>query len=143
MILTHESGSQEDQFDEKKWRQKISWDYPFKTFIVQMFQKLRPFKFVADFFTKIPASLSEAHLQYSIYSRPQKKRHQLKNRRFLKYFFTGITYTVQCKKRPKPFPIEPVLRKNFLFNLYCNSGDVVFVSVGLKRPHIYFLENCL
>jgi hypothetical protein len=29
MILTHESGSQEDQFDEKKWRQKISWDYPF------------------------------------------------------------------------------------------------------------------
>jgi hypothetical protein len=32
MILTHESGSQEDQFDEKKWRQKISWDYPFKVF---------------------------------------------------------------------------------------------------------------
>ncbi len=31
MILTHESGSQEDQFDEKKWRQKISWDYPFKS----------------------------------------------------------------------------------------------------------------
>jgi hypothetical protein len=30
MILTLESGSQEDQFDEKKWRQKISWDYPFK-----------------------------------------------------------------------------------------------------------------
>ncbi len=30
MILTHESGSQEDQFDEKKWRQKISWYYPFK-----------------------------------------------------------------------------------------------------------------
>ncbi len=30
MILTHESGSQEDQYDEKKWRQKISWDYPFK-----------------------------------------------------------------------------------------------------------------
>ncbi len=30
MILTHESGSHEDQFDEKKWRQKISWDYPFK-----------------------------------------------------------------------------------------------------------------
>ncbi len=30
MILTHESVSQEDQFDEKKWRQKISWDYPFK-----------------------------------------------------------------------------------------------------------------
>jgi hypothetical protein len=30
MILTHESGFQEDQFDEKKWRQKISWDYPFK-----------------------------------------------------------------------------------------------------------------
>ncbi len=29
MILTHESGSQEDQFDEKKWRQKISWYYPF------------------------------------------------------------------------------------------------------------------
>jgi hypothetical protein len=30
MIITHESGSQEDQFDVKKWRQKISWDYPFK-----------------------------------------------------------------------------------------------------------------
>ncbi len=30
MILTHESGSQEDQFDKKKLRQKISWDYPFK-----------------------------------------------------------------------------------------------------------------
>jgi hypothetical protein len=30
MILTHESGAQEDQFDEKKWRQKISWYYPFK-----------------------------------------------------------------------------------------------------------------
>ncbi len=30
MIFTYESGSQEDQFDEKKWRQKISWDYPFK-----------------------------------------------------------------------------------------------------------------
>ncbi len=29
MILTHESGSQEDQFDDKKWRQKIPWDYPF------------------------------------------------------------------------------------------------------------------
>jgi hypothetical protein len=28
MILTHESGAQEDQFDEKK-RQKISWYYPF------------------------------------------------------------------------------------------------------------------
>ncbi len=33
MILTHESGSQEDQFDEKKWRQKISWYYPFKHLI--------------------------------------------------------------------------------------------------------------
>ncbi len=33
MILTHESGSQEDQFDEKKWRQKISWDYPFKLMV--------------------------------------------------------------------------------------------------------------
>jgi hypothetical protein len=33
MILTHESGSQEDQFDEKKWRQKISWYYPFKKFL--------------------------------------------------------------------------------------------------------------
>ncbi len=32
MILTHESGSQEDQFAQKKWRQKISWDYPFKNF---------------------------------------------------------------------------------------------------------------
>ncbi len=30
MILTYESGSQEDQFDIKKWRQKISWDYLFK-----------------------------------------------------------------------------------------------------------------
>jgi hypothetical protein len=30
MILTHESGSQEDQFYEKKWRQKILWYYPFK-----------------------------------------------------------------------------------------------------------------
>jgi hypothetical protein len=30
MILTHESGALEDQFDEKKWRPKISWDYPFK-----------------------------------------------------------------------------------------------------------------
>ncbi len=30
MILTHESGAQEDQFDEKKWRLKISWYYPFK-----------------------------------------------------------------------------------------------------------------
>jgi hypothetical protein len=30
MILTHESGSQEDQFDGKKWRQKVSWYYPFK-----------------------------------------------------------------------------------------------------------------
>jgi hypothetical protein len=28
MILTHESGAREDQFDEKKWRPKISWDYP-------------------------------------------------------------------------------------------------------------------
>jgi hypothetical protein len=35
MILTHESGSQEDQFDEKKWRQKISWDYPFKRIWIQ------------------------------------------------------------------------------------------------------------
>jgi hypothetical protein len=30
MILTHESGAREDQFDGKKWRPKISWDYPFK-----------------------------------------------------------------------------------------------------------------
>jgi hypothetical protein len=30
MVLTHESRSQQDQFVEKKWRQKISWDYPFK-----------------------------------------------------------------------------------------------------------------
>ncbi len=28
--FNHESGSQEDQFDEKKWRPKISWYYPFK-----------------------------------------------------------------------------------------------------------------
>jgi hypothetical protein len=31
MILTHESGAQEDQFDGKKRRPKISWYYPFKT----------------------------------------------------------------------------------------------------------------
>ncbi len=37
MILTHESGSQEDQFDEKKWRQKISWDYPFKSHLLLFF----------------------------------------------------------------------------------------------------------
>jgi hypothetical protein len=30
MILTHESGAQEDQFDGKKRRLKISWYYPFK-----------------------------------------------------------------------------------------------------------------
>ncbi len=30
MILTLESGAQEDQFDDKKWRPKISWYYPFK-----------------------------------------------------------------------------------------------------------------
>ncbi len=30
MILTHESGSQEDQFDGKKRRSKISWYYPIK-----------------------------------------------------------------------------------------------------------------
>ncbi len=30
MILTHESGTQEDQFDGKKRRPKISWYYPFK-----------------------------------------------------------------------------------------------------------------
>ena len=30
MILTHESGSEEDQFDGKKRRPKISWYYPFK-----------------------------------------------------------------------------------------------------------------
>ncbi len=40
MILTHESGSQEDQFDEKKWRQKISWDYPFKTESFRIYKKL-------------------------------------------------------------------------------------------------------
>jgi hypothetical protein len=28
--FNYESGSQEDQFDEKKWRPKISWYYPFK-----------------------------------------------------------------------------------------------------------------
>ncbi len=36
MILTHESGSQEDQLDEKKWRQKISWDYPFKYILLSI-----------------------------------------------------------------------------------------------------------
>jgi hypothetical protein len=30
MVLTHESGAQEDQFDGKKRRPKISWYYPFK-----------------------------------------------------------------------------------------------------------------
>jgi hypothetical protein len=30
MILTHESGAEEDQFDGKKRRPKISWYYPFK-----------------------------------------------------------------------------------------------------------------
>ncbi len=30
MILTHESDAQEDQFDGKKRRPKISWYYPFK-----------------------------------------------------------------------------------------------------------------
>jgi hypothetical protein len=30
MILTHESGAQEDQFDGKKRMPKISWYYPFK-----------------------------------------------------------------------------------------------------------------
>ena len=30
MILTHGSGAQEDQFDGKKRRPKISWYYPFK-----------------------------------------------------------------------------------------------------------------
>ncbi len=30
MILTHESEAQEDQFDGKKRRPKISWYYPFK-----------------------------------------------------------------------------------------------------------------
>ncbi len=29
MILTHESGAKEDQFDGKKRRPKISWYYPF------------------------------------------------------------------------------------------------------------------
>jgi hypothetical protein len=45
MILTHESGSQEDQFDKKKWRQKISWDYPFKGIILciekKRFQRIK------------------------------------------------------------------------------------------------------
>jgi hypothetical protein len=39
MILTHESGSQEDQFDEKKWRQKISWDYPFKALLSALMER--------------------------------------------------------------------------------------------------------
>ncbi len=34
MILTHESGAQEDQFDEKKWRPKISWYHPFKRILL-------------------------------------------------------------------------------------------------------------
>ncbi len=35
MILTHVSGPQEDQFDEKKLRQKISWYYPFKLILAR------------------------------------------------------------------------------------------------------------
>jgi hypothetical protein len=36
MIITYESGAQEDQFDGKKRRPKISWYYPFK----QVFSRL-------------------------------------------------------------------------------------------------------
>jgi hypothetical protein len=32
MILIHESGAQEDQFDGKKRRPKISWYYPFNSY---------------------------------------------------------------------------------------------------------------
>jgi hypothetical protein len=35
MILIHESGAQEDQFDGKKRRPKISWYYPFKCLFCQ------------------------------------------------------------------------------------------------------------
>jgi hypothetical protein len=37
MIITHESGAQEDQFDGKKRRSKISWYYPFKRFSSSVF----------------------------------------------------------------------------------------------------------
>jgi hypothetical protein len=48
MIVTHESGSQEDQFDEKKWRQKISWDYPFKNTVKRFYvlKALHSYSFV-------------------------------------------------------------------------------------------------
>ncbi len=42
MILTHESGSQEDQFDEKKLRPKISWYYAFKTANYTVLLKVNP-----------------------------------------------------------------------------------------------------
>jgi hypothetical protein len=45
----------------------------------------------------------------------RKKAPQLKNCRFLKYLFTGIIYSIQWKKWPKPFPRELVLRRNFYF----------------------------
>jgi hypothetical protein len=37
MISTHELGAQEDQFDGKKRRPKISWYYPFKGIVSQDF----------------------------------------------------------------------------------------------------------
>jgi hypothetical protein len=57
--------------------------------------------------------------------------------RFLKYFFTGIKFTVQCKKQPKPFPIELVSRKNFKFSLYSNSDGVFFVRVGKNTLYLF------
>ncbi len=36
MILTHESGAQEDQFDGKNKSLKISWYYPFKVLHIKI-----------------------------------------------------------------------------------------------------------
>jgi hypothetical protein len=70
----------------------------------------------------------------------RKKLHQFRKSPIL---HTGITYTVECKKRPKPFPRELVLRKIVKFNLYSNSDDVFFVRVGQKRPLVYFFGKLL
>jgi hypothetical protein len=48
MILTHESEAQEDQFDGKKRRPKISWYYPFNWCPLQSPLISRPT--VADYF---------------------------------------------------------------------------------------------
>ncbi len=41
MILTHESGSKEDQFDEKKMEAKISCYYPFQLLKIVQLQRRR------------------------------------------------------------------------------------------------------